>query len=79
MIKDRITAAVCYYSKLVNANATSWSLHNCFIQSQKYFTCKCGPEATGATSVVEVDLFDSCLSNKAGAKIHSRTGKVQCR
>ncbi len=34
MIKDRITAALCYYSNPVNANATSWSLHNRFIQSQ---------------------------------------------
>lgn len=76
MIKDWFKGAICYYCKFVNANATTEHGHSTLVPN--HFTCKCGPVATGATSVVEVDLFDSCLSNIAGAKIHSGTRQVQC-
>lgn len=58
------------------ANATTEHVHSTPVPN--HFTFKCGPVATGATSVVEVDLFDSCLSNIAGVEIHSGTRQVQC-
>lgn len=71
-VQSVITASLSMPMQLLNyLNVHSTPVPN-------HFTFKCGPVATGATSVVEVDLFDSCLSNIAGAEIHSGTRQVQC-